>query len=849
MTDPPDRMDPVDDRPTQPLPPAREAAHEDAHRAQGRHRRPENPPVAAPRPNPRPGPRSGGVPRPVPGAGTGTGRRAVPEEAPGAGAGRHSGPRPLPRGGAWPAPGNRTGPHPVAGPGPGSERGGRTGSHRVPETGAGSGQWPTPGIHTGPHLATGPDWGDDLGQDTGSRPFRPGGGTGTRSAPGDHTGPRPATEPNWDNGFEQGTGSRSLPRPGPNTGARPGPGIHTGPHPVTGPDSHPGQHTGSQPFRPENGTGTRPATGSHHVEPDRDGDPRTHNDSGPLLRPGTSTGARSAPGNHTGPPPLTDPHRDSHLGSRSDPGPLPDRDDLGRHSGPRPLPRPGGDTGALPTPGIHTGPHHTTGPDWDGLGPDTGSRPLPRPGTSTGARPTPDRPGSSPGDDPASDAGAGPRSDRRTGSHHIPRTTPDDTSTPRPGVGTEPAPGGGGDPEPNLPAGVGHGHGHGHGPATPVSRQVRVLLAALLAPFALVSIVLMVVLFPTGDAPTSGGAGLTPVDGTITAAEQEGCRGGGDGECLTVTVQMDDGPAAGSDIRTTVPLEPSTPRFAVGDDVVLAYNGGDPLSGQSYQLVDFQRGTPLVLLAAAFAAAVVALGRWQGVKALGALGVGVLVLVAFVLPAIVRGEDPLLVGVAGAGVIMFAVLYLTHGLSARTSTAVLGTMVSLGLIGALSALFSAAAALTGLDEETATLVGALGTGIDTRGLLLAGIVIGALGVLDDVTVTQTSVVWELRAANPALGWRALYAAGLRIGRDHVASAVNTLVMAYAGAALPLLLYSSVSGVGLGDILGSQSIAQELVRTLVGSIGLVAAVPVTTAVAALVAVREPARVSPGSPRTG
>ncbi|GAA2985594.1 YibE/F family protein [Actinokineospora diospyrosa] len=392
------------------------------------------------------------------------------------------------------------------------------------------------------------------------------------------------------------------------------------------------------------------------------------------------------------------------------------------------------------------------------------------------------------------------------------------------------------------------GHGHHHGPATPASPRVRKLLLALLAPFALAAVVGMVLLYPTGNGPES--RGQQAVSGKITAAEAGPCTSGDTStdQCLTVTVEMTDGSAKGSDVRTSVPIEPSTPRFAVGDDVVLAYNGGDPLSGGSYQLVDFQRGLPLGVLAALFAVAVLVLGRWQGLKALVALGLSFAVLLLFVLPAILAGENPLLVAIAGAGVIMFAVLYLTHGLSARTSTAVLGTMVSLALIGVLSAVFSAATKLTGLDDQTATLLGTLGHGIDTRGLLLAGIVIGALGVLDDVTVTQTSAVWELRAANPALGWRELYAAGLRIGRDHVSSAVNTLVMAYAGAALPVLLYSSLSGVGLGTVLESQTIAQEIVRTLVGSIGLVAAVPVTTAVAALVAVREPA-LSPARPRTG
>ncbi|MBC6448591.1 YibE/F family protein [Actinokineospora xionganensis] len=388
------------------------------------------------------------------------------------------------------------------------------------------------------------------------------------------------------------------------------------------------------------------------------------------------------------------------------------------------------------------------------------------------------------------------------------------------------------------------GHGHGHGPAAPASAPVRRLLTFLVSPFALAAVIGMVLLFPTGDGPEGVGSGQEPVLGTVTAAEAGSCQFGGQpgaepspDQCLTVTVEMTDGQAKGSEIRTAVPVEPSTPRFAVGDDVVLSYGGGDPLSGGSYQLVDFQRGMPLAVLALLFAAAVLLLGRWQGLKALAGLGLTFAVLLLFVLPAILGGENPLLVAIAGAGVIMFAVLYLTHGFSARTTTAVLGTMVSLALIGVLSAVFAAVSRLTGLDEETANLVGALGTGIDTRGLLLAGIVIGALGVLDDVTVTQTSAVWELRAANPTLTWRELYAAGLRIGRDHVSSAVNTLVMAYAGAALPVLLYSSLSDVGLGALLGSQSIAQEIVRTLVGSIGLVAAVPVTTALAALVAVRE------------
>jgi uncharacterized membrane protein len=384
---------------------------------------------------------------------------------------------------------------------------------------------------------------------------------------------------------------------------------------------------------------------------------------------------------------------------------------------------------------------------------------------------------------------------------------------------------------------------------------VRKLLLVLLLPLVLATIAGAFLLYPFGHEQRTGAAiGLhqTPVKADVVAVAEGPCAAGaqvqvpaptpqtpsqGGGDCLLVTVRMTDGQAAGQTMQVPVPNEPSTPKFAVGDAVVLAYSGTEPNNSQSYQIVDFQRGVPLAVLAVLFAIAVLVLGRWQGLAALGALLLSFVVLILFVLPAILAGENPLTVAVVGAGLIMFIVLYLTHGLSARTSTAVLGTLVSLALIGALGVLFSYVSKLTGLDEDTANLVTLLGHGIDTRGLLLAGALIGALGVLDDVTVTQTSAVWELRRANSELTWRQLYAAGLRIGRDHMSSVVNTLVMAYAGAALPVLLAFSVSGRTLGEILTAQQVAQEIVRTLVGSIGLVAAIPVTTALAAFVASKE------------
>jgi uncharacterized membrane protein len=398
-------------------------------------------------------------------------------------------------------------------------------------------------------------------------------------------------------------------------------------------------------------------------------------------------------------------------------------------------------------------------------------------------------------------------------------------------------------------------HGHGHGPGPPASRRVRILLVAILAPVALTTLIGLWLTWPE-DTPHSNvdvGFGQRPVQGQVLAATSAPCISGirVDGDtlassakkCISLSVLLTNGNSPGVLIQQVLPDEPSTPHFTVGDHVVLAYTGGNPSDAESYQIQDFQRDTSMLWLVTLFVAAVLLLGRWRGLASLVALGFSFLVLAVYLFPAILTGASPLMVGVLAASVIMFGVLYLTHGVSAQTSSAVLGTVLSLGLIGLLGSAFTAAAQLTGLDDDTAKLIGVLGQGIDARGLLLAGMVIGALGVLDDVTVTQTSAVWELRRANPEFGVRALYTAALRIGRDHVSSAVNTLALAYTGAALPILLIFSLSGQSFGTMVTTQDVAQEVIRALVGSIGLVAAVPITTAIAALVAQHD--QIEPGA----
>ncbi|WP_026248866.1 YibE/F family protein [Streptomyces sp. LaPpAH-108] len=432
-------------------------------------------------------------------------------------------------------------------------------------------------------------------------------------------------------------------------------------------------------------------------------------------------------------------------------------------------------------------------------------------------------------------------------------------------------PGSGGDKEPDHGHGPhghsSHGHTHSHGPAAPVSRHLRKLIAAILIPFTAAVVVGLVVLWPGGAPPhqrsgvgfdrqtqqatvtrvvpvncksvnASGGSSLgdNASSGAGAAAQEE------KGTCKKATVRVDSGKDRGRTFTEIVQPD-QTRQLHQGEQVVVAYEPSAPKDLQ-YSVTDVNRQFPMALLAGIFAVAVVVVGRLRGVMALVALAVSFLVLTLFILPAILQGSNPLLVAVVGSSAIMLIALYMCHGLSARTSVAVLGTLVSLMLIGFLGSQFIGWAALTGNTDDSTGLIHGLYPSIDMSGLLLAGVIIGSLGVLDDVTVTQTSAVWELHEANPTMGWRGLYRAGIRIGRDHIASVVNTLVLAYAGAALPLLLLFSIAQSSVSTVATSELVAEEIVRTLVGSIGLVASVPVTTALAALVVSAD--RPEPGNP---
>ena len=277
-------------------------------------------------------------------------------------------------------------------------------------------------------------------------------------------------------------------------------------------------------------------------------------------------------------------------------------------------------------------------------------------------------------------------------------------------------------------------------------------------------------------------------------------------------------------------------RFRPGDRVLVgtSISAGE---GEHYYITDRVRRPSLVVLALAFAALVLVVGGLHGLRSLLGLGISFLVIVRFIIPGIISGADPVLIAVLGGLVIMLTTLYLAHGVNAKTTVALAGTGISLALTALLSLFSIPFARLTGIaGEDAATLQILSGGGLNAEGLLLAGILIGALGVLDDVTVAQASSVFELRRANPRLTEMDLYRRGMNVGRDHIASTVNTLVLAYAGAALPLLILLSLQTEPLNVLLNREFLATEIVRTLVGSMGIVAAVPVTTALASLAAVR-------------
>ena len=422
--------------------------------------------------------------------------------------------------------------------------------------------------------------------------------------------------------------------------------------------------------------------------------------------------------------------------------------------------------------------------------------------------------------------------------------------------------------------GSGHSHvsqSHSEPTAQAIAarRKANYILAAVLVPLTLLTLAAMAMLWPTGSKegislsnPYSAAPGVTFDTGKIQSVVVENCMqgsasqnpasaggqdAGGQGsgpsgpsgqgsDCTFAFTEPDHG---GSPVKVVINPDVAKSHGVKPGDQIRYLNlskaqGASAAQGSpAYIFVDFVRTLPIVLLALLYAVVVIAVARWRGLRALIGLVGAYCVLVSFMLPGLVEGKPPLLLALVGSTVIMIGVLYFAHGFSARTSTALLGTIFGLGITALLAAWATDAANLAGVgSSEAATLVNT-SANISISGVILCGLIISGLGVLNDVTITQSAAVWELYELAPATSARKLFTSAMRIGRDHIASTVYTIAFAYAGAALPILIIVMLYDRPLADTLTSAELSEEVIRTLVGSIGLVLAIPVTTLIAVLV----------------
>jgi uncharacterized membrane protein len=372
------------------------------------------------------------------------------------------------------------------------------------------------------------------------------------------------------------------------------------------------------------------------------------------------------------------------------------------------------------------------------------------------------------------------------------------------------------------------------------------LFAGVLVVLAIATAVGIAVLWP-GEVSTelSGGLGADAQKATVERVDETLCPGFTEQRCQRATVRLESGPEEGStaqlQLGATAGLDPD---LDPGDGIYVQETarpppGTEPVAGPGYTFLDFERRGPILVLALLFVAVVLLFSRLRGGLSLVGLGVSLAIVLLFVVPAILDRKPPFAVAVVGSMAVALITIPLAHGAGPKSRAAILGTAASLLLTAGLAVLFTELTHLTGFSSEEATILQVSGANLSLEGLLLAGMVIAALGVLDDVTISQASTVLALRSANPALHFRELFGLALRVGRDHVSATVNTLVLAYVGASLPVLLIFSSAELGVGDALNTEIVAKEVVATLVGSIGLIAAVPITTALAALLALGEPA----------
>jgi len=294
-----------------------------------------------------------------------------------------------------------------------------------------------------------------------------------------------------------------------------------------------------------------------------------------------------------------------------------------------------------------------------------------------------------------------------------------------------------------------------------------------------------------------------------------------EGEYKGLVMEMDYGKR--QLVSSSITLQP--------DDLIFVTIGLRPDGVLAVYFMDFVRTKYLLWLSLLFVITVLLISRWKGLRSLLSMAFSLFMIIGYIIPQVLAGGDPLRVSIIGSVILLTVTLYLTYGWNLKTHSSVISMIFVLLITGLLAGAFVNFTRLTGSgDENILFLRQILNTQINLRGLLLGGMIIGALGVLDDLVTTQASAVFELHHANRSLGFQGLFRAAMRIGEDHIAATVNTLVLAYAGAALPMLLLFSLGRGNYGYLVNFEVVAEEIVRTLVGSLGLITAVPLTTVIA-------------------
>jgi len=377
-----------------------------------------------------------------------------------------------------------------------------------------------------------------------------------------------------------------------------------------------------------------------------------------------------------------------------------------------------------------------------------------------------------------------------------------------------------------------------------VGRTVRTCLLAALAAVAVATVMGAVLLWPDGgkldairnDTPFAA-PGVTTVTAQVarvapacpTSKQAAGSAAG----CGLIEVKVLDSTGKGDRATVRVAAEVTASGLRAGDNVQLLRTPAQHGQPVSYTFDTIDRKTSLFWLGVCFVLVVVAVARLRGLMALVGLVVSGLTIYYFLLPALLAGEPAIPVTAVTASAIMFVVLYTTHGPSLRTSTALAGTLVGIVLTAGISTLSIGYTNLTGVADETGGMVATFAGGLDFQGLLAAGVILAGLGVLNDVTITQASSVWELRAASPDMSRRHLFVRAMHIGQDHIASTIYTIAFAYAGASLAVLMLLTIYNRPLLQLISGEPLAEEVARTVVTSIGLILAVPITTAIATFV----------------